>query len=65
MGYCSFNINFEINAVVYNKKVSKELKAIFLQDLESAQVMNPEAWIKRPKSEKIKESICKLWAPLL
>ncbi|MDX1270707.1 cardiolipin synthase [Bizionia paragorgiae] len=65
MDYRSFNINFEINAVVYNKKVSKELKAIFLKDLESAQVMNPEAWIKRPKSEKIKESICKLWAPLL
>ncbi|WP_317130818.1 cardiolipin synthase [Bizionia saleffrena] len=65
MDYRSFNINFEINAVIYNEKVSKDLKAIFLNDLESARLMNPKEWSKRSKTEKIKESICKLWAPLL
>jgi len=65
MDYRSFNINFEINAVIYNQKVSKELKSIFINDLESAKLMDPEKWRNRSKTEKIKESICKLWAPLL
>ncbi|WAC02068.1 phospholipase D-like domain-containing protein [Lacinutrix neustonica] len=65
LDYRSFNINFEINAVFYNTKVSKELKAIYLDDLENATLIDPEAWGKRSNFEKTKEAYAKLWAPLL
>lgn len=63
--YRSFNINFEINAIIYHKERSKELKSIFMEDLKDAEEMNPEKWEHRPKIEKLKEAFCKLWAPLL
>ncbi|WP_452223398.1 cardiolipin synthase [Lacinutrix chionoecetis] len=65
MDYRSFNINFEINAVIYNKETSKELKKIYLEDLKNAEEMDPEIWEKRSKFNKLKEAYCKLWAPLL
>jgi cardiolipin synthase len=65
LDYRSFNINFEINAVIYNTKVSKDLKAIYLEDLENATLMDPDAWQNRSQVEKMKEAYAKLWAPLL
>lgn len=61
----SFNINFEINAVVYEKETSKALKAIYLEDIEDAFLMNAEKWNERSNFNKLKEAFCKLWAPLL
>jgi len=65
MDYRSFNINFEINAVIYEKETSKKLKAIYLEDLGDAVLMDAKKWKNRSKSEKLKEAFCKLWAPLL
>lgn len=65
MDYRSFKINFEINAVIYDKQTSKDLKNDFLEDLKNAEQMNPEEWIKRSNLERLKEAYCKLWAPLL
>ncbi|TDU39704.1 cardiolipin synthase [Gelidibacter sediminis] len=65
MDYRSFNINFEINAIIYNKAKSLELKAHFFEDLEDSEMIDKERWFNRPKSEKLKESYCRLWAPLL
>jgi len=65
MDYRSFNINFEINAVIYDKDKSKELKEIFIEDLKEAKEMNSETWKNRSNIKKLKESFCKLWAPLL
>lgn len=65
MDYRSFKINFEINAIIYNSKLSKALKAIYLKDLDHATLMDPEAWEKRSKFKKIQEASAKLWAPLL
>jgi cardiolipin synthase len=65
MDYRSFKINFEINAIIYNKEISKELKHFFIEDLEDAVEMIPEEWKNRSKIERLKEAYCKLWAPLL
>ena len=65
MDYRSFKINFEINAVIYDKQKSEELKSYFFEDLKNAEEMSPEAWLKRSKFNKLKEAYCKLWAPLL
>ncbi|WP_044398646.1 cardiolipin synthase [Lacinutrix sp. Hel_I_90] len=65
LDYRSFNINFEINAVIYNTKVSKDLKAMYLEDLENATLMDPDTWQNRSQVDKMKEAYAKLWAPLL
>ena len=65
MDYRSFNINFEINAVIYNSNLSQQLKAIYLEDIENASLMDSEAWRNRSKFKKAKEAYAKLWAPLL
>ncbi|MEZ4802476.1 MAG: cardiolipin synthase [Gelidibacter sp.] len=61
----SFNINFEINAVIYNEEKSLELKSYFLDDLKDSEEMDHERWINRSKGQKLQESYCRLWAPLL
>ena len=65
MDYRSFNINFEINALIYSKDKAKEAKAIFMQDLEDAIVVDYQAWEERSNFERIQEAYCRLWAPLL
>lgn len=65
LDYRSFDINFEINAVIYDTKVSKDLKAMYLEDLENATLMDPDAWENRSQGDKMKEAYAKLWAPLL
>ncbi|MEZ4793005.1 MAG: cardiolipin synthase [Gelidibacter sp.] len=61
----SFNINFEINAIVYNEEKSLELKSHFLEDLKDSEEIDYERWMNRSKLQKLQESYCRLWAPLL
>ncbi|MBR9846312.1 MAG: cardiolipin synthase [Algicola sp.] len=61
----SFNINFEINALIYNKNESELLKSHFLEDLKDSDCIDYESWKKRSKFSKFKESFARLWSPLL
>ncbi|TVZ59314.1 cardiolipin synthase [Flavobacteriaceae bacterium MAR_2010_105] len=61
----SFNINFEINALIYDRKQSKVLKSHFLQDIKDCELVNYKQWQERPGLDKLKESFSRLWAPLL
>lgn len=61
----SFLLNFEINAVFYSKEISEDLTRFFEEDLEECSPNTLEEWRKRSAIEKIKESFCRLWAPLL
>ncbi|MFD2550636.1 cardiolipin synthase [Bizionia sediminis] len=65
LDFRSFNINFEINALIYNKDTSKQLKALFLEDITNSQEIDIQAWQQRSKFTKIKESYCRLWSPSL
>ncbi|TXE20013.1 cardiolipin synthase [Psychroserpens burtonensis] len=61
----SFNINFEINALIYHNEKCKKLKSIFLEDLEDCETLKYEYWKERSKYCKLQESLSRLWAPLL
>lgn len=61
----SFNINFEINALIYDSEESKILKSQFINDLEDCDIVELERWKTRPRFNKLKESFSRLWAPLL
>jgi len=63
--YRSFSINFEINALIYNQKESKQLKKIFEDDLKDSEKVTLNKWQARPKTDLLKESFCRLWSPLL
>ena len=65
MDYRSFNINFEINAFMYNIETSKVLKQQFLEDLNFSEIIEHERWLNRPNLEKLKESYSRLWSPLI
>lgn len=65
MDYRSFNINFEINALIYNEDKAKELKTHFVEDMSDSELLVAADWQARSKIEKIKESYSRLWAPLL
>lgn len=65
MDYRSFNTNFEINALIYNKKVAAQMENTFFNDLQESRLLDAEEWYNRPFKQKLKESFCRLWAPLL
>lgn len=65
MDYRSFNINFEVNAVMYDKDKALELKKLFFEDLETSESLTYKTWKKRGFQQKFKESFSRLWAPLL
>lgn len=65
MDYRSFNINFEINALMYDKTTTRHLTDIFNEDLKFCYEIVLNEWRQRPKGQKIKESFSRLLAPLL
>lgn len=61
----SFELNFEINAMVYDTKMANTLKLQFLKDLESSTEINKNEWLKRPFYIKGIEKVLHLFSPLV
>jgi cardiolipin synthase len=65
MDYRSFDLNFEVNAVVYGVKLAEELRGTFFKDLAHSQQINPDVWRQRPKYKQLPEKVARLLSPLL
>lgn len=65
MDYRSFDINFEVNAFVYDQKMAQELISDFEHDLRECVELTLERWEKRVLRRRISESFARLVAPLL
>ncbi|MEH6679379.1 MAG: cardiolipin synthase [Sediminicola sp.] len=65
LDYRSFSVNFEINALLYDRGIGEQMHKIFLDDLRDSEEVVLERWENRGLSRKLKESFCRLWAPLL
>lgn len=61
----SFEQNFEVNALIYDEKITLELRERFLEDLQQSEEIVLEKWIQRSKKQKMQESIARLFTPLL
>jgi cardiolipin synthase len=61
----SFDLNFEVNAVVFDADVHNNLKAAFMKDLEDSVQINLDEWRARPKMRRMFESSCRLLSALL
>ncbi|MGL4520727.1 MAG: cardiolipin synthase [Phocaeicola sp.] len=65
LDFRSLEHNFEANAFVYNEAFAKEVKSLFLEDQQSSTRILKREWRKRPRIQKIGESMIRLLAPLL
>lgn len=61
----SFYVNFEINAIVYNKDFAMELHNSFMNDVKNSSLLTKELYEQRSRIVKIKESISRLVSPIL
>ncbi len=61
----SFDLNFEVNAIVYDSAVAADLAAIFFEDLKVSQEIDAVAWNNRPGYRQLLEKTAKLVSPLL
>lgn len=61
----SFHINYEVNAVLYDKSVSRNLTKQFFFNVEHSVIVIKGSYKKRNILYKIRDSICRLMAPLM
>ncbi len=61
----SFEDNFEVTAIMYDKGITGELEESFMNDLEKSMLISQSFWESRPLSFKIYEGFSRLFSPLL
>jgi len=61
----SFRLNFEVNAVVYDKKEAEKMADIFRKDMEVCTKITKNAYASRKTKIRILEQISRLLSPLL
>ncbi|MGB3150908.1 MAG: cardiolipin synthase [Maribacter sp.] len=61
----SFEQNYEVNAIVYDKAFARSLKADFLQDANVSRIISYQEYLERPWMKKLKEGFGKVFSPLL
>lgn len=61
----SFDLNFEVNAIVYDQEISTELRSIFYEDLKNSIKLDVEVWANRSGLRKFLERTVRLVSPLL
>lgn len=61
----SFRLNFETNAIMYDRDIAEELKEYFLKDLLDCTELTSERISSLPKITRLKLSVSRLFSPLL
>lgn len=65
MDYRSFDLNFEVNAMIYSKDVAQKLTKAFDDDLLVSEQIISKNWLARPKHIHLWEKIVRLLSPFL
>lgn len=65
MDFRSYEQNFELNAFIYDEKTAKTLRESFENDLKQCKEITLTGWKRRKKKERLKDSIARLFSPLL
>ena len=65
MDFRSFNIDYELNAYIYDITAAKVNKAIFMKDMEASHEVTLDDWTARPWYQKFFQKVIRLFAPLL
>jgi len=62
--YRSFELNFEVNALIYNEEFTERLEKTFFDDLTQSRMISPDEWKKRSNRQKLNESLARVLGPL-
>jgi len=65
MDYRSFDLNFEVNAIVYSETINAQLREAFYNDLKDSIEIKAEDWLNRPKYVFVWEKLVRLLSPFL
>lgn len=65
MDFRSYDYNFEVSSYIYDEQFAELCKAQFLTDAEHCRQLSLREFHKRAFSEKIKESLARLFSPIL
>lgn len=65
MDYRSFDLNFEVNALIYSREIAGQLEKAFKDDLEHASEINAVDWLDRPLYKHLWEKLLRLFSPFL
>jgi cardiolipin synthase len=65
MDFRSFDLNFEVNAIVYDSEIAEELREVFYEDLEDAEKIDAATWSTRSIYKQMLEKIARLVSPML
>ncbi|WP_442587122.1 cardiolipin synthase [Pedobacter sp. AW31-3R] len=61
----SFELNFEVNAVIYDSEVAAQMTKVFYEDLRFSKKIDKWEWEKRPLFKQLPEKLARLLSPLL
>lgn len=61
----SFEQNFEVNLIVYDRNFARDIAASFMDDLKESREESMHRWKFRSDKDKVRESVARLFAPLL
>lgn len=61
----SFELNFEVNAFIYDAEVTKSIEHAFREDLRDSRELTLMDYLARSRMVKVKEALCRLLSPLL
>lgn len=65
MDHRSFELNFEVNAIVYDAGFADRMRTVFFEDLRDAEKLNAERWYKRSFFTQLPEKLARLLSPSL
>jgi cardiolipin synthase len=65
MDHRSFELNFEVNAIVYDRPLAQQMREVFFRDLEVSEKIDPERWYKRPLYDQLPERFARLFSPVM
>src|SRR5690606_31683019 len=49
----SFELNFEVNALVYDKELAVKLQEVFFEDLKDSEKLDKESWQRRSLFQRV------------
>lgn len=61
----SFQLNFEVNAFIFNRNIAKKIEKQFFEDMDNSKLVTLELYKKRSRRLRIREAIIKLISPIL
>ncbi len=65
MDHRSYELNFEVNSMIYDTTIAEQLRDIFYNDIKDAKKISPATWKRRPFYKQLPEKVVRLISPLL